>query len=127
MKSKAVLVRRNSFYNCLFHWLILRYERLHANPSEQVSHGAVAEYDEVASRFALEAKECEPGTVGILKQTSCHLLEDERAESGGHTADSRDSSRCVLGEDVGTKRIHICRPRLMCGTTEAYTDYGEPW
>ena len=59
--------------------LVLRYERLHDAPADEVGDGADAEYYHVGGRFALEAEE---GEVGAL--SGCPVEELTRAEVDTH-------------------------------------------
>lgn len=82
--------------------LVLRYERLHDNPSDEVCHCAVAEDDHVAGRFACHAEELEGCVLflGIIEEQARTPVDGERAETAKHGAYARDGGNGRLGKHV---------------------------
>lgn len=83
---------------------------LHDSPGEEVSYATDTEDDEVTGRLAFEAHELHVGLGCVGEEHTRTLVDEERAYTAGHTADTDDGSDGGLGEHITYNRIDIRRP-----------------
>lgn len=101
-------------------------EELHEAPGGEVADAADAEHDEVAGGLALEAEKLHVGFRSVIEQDAGAEVDQEAAESAGHSSDTDDGGDGALGEHVAGNGIYVGRPGLMRGSADAYDDDGIP-
>lgn len=108
--------------------LVLRYERLHDAPANEVGHGADAEDDHVGSGLALETEEGEGGALGgcPVEELTRAEVDAHRTDTAGHRTQSDDGADGRLREHVADGREEVGRPCLVSGTEQTDEDSGPP-
>ena len=80
--------------------LVARHEELHDAPAYEVGHTADTEHDEVTRRLTGEAEKRHIGLSRIVKENTGEVVDQERTDTSGHTADTDDGSDGRLGEHI---------------------------
>jgi len=100
------------------HGLVLRNERLHAHPADEVRNGAVAEHNHVAGGLARIAEERKRLSLlrGVGEELARALVDHEASAAGGKLGNAGERCYRGLREHVADDRVHIGAPGLMTRT-----------
>ena len=90
--------------------LVARYEEDHDQPADEVGDTADAEYDEVACGLTCKAHEREVDLSGIVEEDTGEVVDKERSETAGHTADTDDGCDGRFREHVTYNRVDVRAP-----------------
>ena len=108
--------------------LVLRYERLHDDPTDEVGHGTDAEDDHIGGRLALEPEEGEAGTLGgcPVEELTRAEVDAHGADTAGHRAEADDGADGRLREHIADGREEVSRPGLVPSTEQTDEDSRPP-